>query len=187
MWWFQVPNPTCGGRACIFNMTYGGSSIAAKLSQETITLATDPAPSFTFGCLQKTTGNSVPPQGLLGLGRGPLSLLSQTQRLYKSTFSYCLPSFRSLSFSGSLRLGPVGQPLRIKYTPLLKNPRRPSLYFVNLFGIRVGRRIVDIPPSALAFNPTTGSGTIIDSGNISLFYENILLFLIVNRFWYLFI
>lgn len=149
-------------------MTYGGSSIAANLSQDTITLATDPVPSYTFGCLQKTTGNSVPPQGLLGLGRGPLSLLSQTQNWYQSTFSYCLPSFRSLNFSGSLRLGPVGQPLRIKYTPLLKNPRRPSLYFVNLIGIRVGRKIVDIPPSDLAFNPTTGSGTIIDSGNVSL-------------------
>ncbi|XP_022764736.1 aspartyl protease AED3-like [Durio zibethinus] len=162
----QVPNPTCGGSACIFNMTYGGSTIAANLSQDTVTLATDPVPSYTFGCLQKTSGGSVPPQGLLGLGRGPLSLLSQTQNLYKSTFSYCLPSFRSLNFSGSLRLGPTGQPLRIKYTPLLKNPRRPSLYFVNLIGIRVGRRIVDIPPNALAFNPTTGAGTIIDSGTV---------------------
>ncbi|XVF82327.1 hypothetical protein PTKIN_Ptkin16aG0037600 [Pterospermum kingtungense] len=162
----QVPNPTCGGSACVFNMTYGSSSIAANLSQDTITLATDPVPSYTFGCLQKATGNSVPPQGLLGLGRGPLSLLAQTQNLYKSTFSYCLPSFRSLTFSGSLRLGPAGQPLRIKYTPLLKNPRRPSLYFANLIGIRVGRRIVDIPPNALAFNPTTGAGTIIDSGTV---------------------
>ncbi|OMP10802.1 Peptidase A1 [Corchorus capsularis] len=162
----QVPNPTCDGSACLFNMTYGGSTIAANLSSDTITLATDPVPAYTFGCLQKTTGNSVPPQGLLGLGRGPLSLLSQTQNLYQSTFSYCLPSFRSLNFSGSLRLGPVGQPLRIKYTPLLKNPRRPSLYFVNLMAIRVGRKIVDIPPSALAFNPTTGAGTIIDSGTV---------------------
>jgi hypothetical protein len=84
----------------------------------------------------------------LGLGRGPLSLLSQTQNLYQSTFSYCLPSFKSLNFSGSLKLGPVAQPKRIKYTPLLKNPRRSSLYYVNLQAIRVGRKIVDIPPAA---------------------------------------
>ncbi|MBA0566536.1 hypothetical protein Golob_011346 [Gossypium lobatum] len=147
-------------------MTYGGSTIAANLSQDTFTLANDSVSSYTFGCLQKTTGNSVPPQGLLGLGRGPLSLLSQTQDLYQSTFSYCLPNFRSANFSGSLRLGPVGQPVRIKYTPLLKNPRRPSLYFVNLIGIRVGNKVVDIPPSAIAFNPTTGAGTIIDSGTV---------------------
>lgn len=167
----QVSNPTCGGWACLFNVTYGSSTIAANLSQDTFTLASDPIPNYTFGCIQKATGSSLPPQGLLGLGRGPLSLLSQSQNLYKSTFSYCLPSFKSLNFSGSLRLGPTGQPLRIKYTPLLKNPRRSSLYYVNLVAIRVGRKIVDIPPSAFAFNPTTGSGTIFDSGTciISLF------------------
>jgi hypothetical protein len=38
---------------------------------------------------------------------------------------------------------------------------------VKLNGIRVGRKIVDIPRSALAFNPTTGAGTIFDSGNAS--------------------
>ncbi|XP_008231689.1 PREDICTED: aspartyl protease AED3 [Prunus mume] len=162
----QVPNPTCLGSTCSFNTSYGSSTLAANLSQETFTLATDAVPGYTFGCLQKTTGSSVPPQGLLGLGRGPLSLLSQTQNLYQSTFSYCLPSFKSLNFSGSLRLGPVGQPKRIKFTPLLKNPRRSSLYYVNLNAIRVGRRIVDIPPAALAFNPTTGAGTIIDSGTV---------------------
>ncbi|KAJ8755720.1 hypothetical protein K2173_024264 [Erythroxylum novogranatense] len=162
----QVPLSTCGGSVCSFNMSYGGSTIAANLSQDTVTLATDPVPNYTFGCIQKTTGSSVPSQGLLGLGRGPLSLLSQTQTLYHSTFSYCLPSFRSLNFSGSLRLGPTGQPPRIKTTPLLKNPRRSSLYYVNLIGIKVGRKKVDIPASALAFNPTTGAGTIFDSGTV---------------------
>ncbi|XP_057740939.1 aspartyl protease AED3-like [Arachis stenosperma] len=163
---YQVPNPSCSGSACSFNLTYGSSSIAANLAQDTITLATDPIPSYTFGCVSKTTGPSTPPQGLLGLGRGPLSLLSQTQNLYQSTFSYCLPSFKSLNFSGSLRLGPVAQPIRIKFTPLLKNPRRSSLYYVNLVAIRVGRRVVNIPPAALAFNPTTGAGTIFDSGTV---------------------
>ncbi|GLT93447.1 hypothetical protein SLE2022_112400 [Rubroshorea leprosula] len=162
----QVPNPTCGGASCSFNMTYGSSTIAANLSQDTITLATDPVPGYTFGCIQNATGSSVPPQGLIGLGRGPLSLLSQTQSLYQSTFSYCLPNFRSVNFSGSLRLGPIGQPMRIKFTPLLKNPRRPSLYYVNLVGIRVGRKIVDIPPAALGFDATTGAGTIMDSGTV---------------------
>ncbi|XP_061347426.1 aspartyl protease AED3-like [Gastrolobium bilobum] len=162
----QVPNPSCGGSACTFNLTYGSSSIMANLVQDTITLATDPVPGYSFGCVAKSTGNSAPPQGLLGLGRGPLSLLSQTQNLYQSTFSYCLPSFKSLNFSGSLRLGPVAQPKRIKFTPLLKNPRRSSLYYVNLVAVRVGRRVVVIPPEALAFNPTTGAGTIFDSGTV---------------------
>ncbi|XP_061981912.1 aspartyl protease AED3-like [Populus nigra] len=162
----QVPNPICGGSTCTWNTTYGSSTILSNLTRDTIALSMDPVPNYAFGCIQKATGSSVPPQGLLGFGRGPLSFLSQTQNLYKSTFSYCLPSFRTLNFSGSLRLGPVGQPPRIKTTPLLKNPRRSSLYYVNLNGIRVGRKIVDIPRSALAFNPTTGAGTIFDSGTV---------------------
>ncbi|KAI4382956.1 hypothetical protein MLD38_008844 [Melastoma candidum] len=163
----QAPNPTCStAGSCAFNITYGSASIAGNLSQDAFALAADPIPSYTFGCIQKTTGASIPPQGLLGLGRGPLSLLSQTQSLYQSTFSYCLPSFKSPNFSGSLRLGPIAQPIRIKYTPLLKNPRRSSLYYVNLLAIRVGRRVLDIPPSAFALDPVTGAGTTIDSGTV---------------------
>lgn len=161
-----MPKSTCEGGACSFNVSYGVSTIAGNLSQDTVTLAADAVPGYTFGCVRRATGSSMPPQGLLGLGRGPLSLLSQTQTLYKSTFSYCLPSFKSPNFAGSLRLGPTGQPPRIKYTQLLKNPRRSSLYYVNLVGIKVGRRVVDIPPGSFAFNPVTGAGTVIDSGTV---------------------
>ncbi|KAK9682175.1 hypothetical protein RND81_10G055700 [Saponaria officinalis] len=162
----QVINPSCFQKLCTFNQTYGSSTIAATLSQDTLSLAQDLLPKYVFGCISKATGSSVPPQGLLGLGRGLLSLLSQTQTLYKSTFSYCLPNFRASNFSGQLRLGLVAQPQRGHYTPLLKNPRRSSLYYVNLVGIKVGRKTVDIPSSALAFDPTTGAGTIIDSGTV---------------------
>ncbi|XP_008782021.1 aspartyl protease AED3-like [Phoenix dactylifera] len=165
---WQVPNPSCpfGSAACGFNLTYGSSSLVASLAQDSLSVASDVVPGYTFGCLQKTTGPSVPPQGLLGLGRGPLSFLSQTKNLYASTFSYCLPSFKSLNFSGTLRLGPVGQPYRIKTTPLRSNPHRSSLYYVDMVGIRVGRKVVDIPPAALAFDAATGGGTIFDSGTM---------------------
>ncbi|GFP93425.1 protein aspartic protease in guard cell 1 [Phtheirospermum japonicum] len=162
----QVPNPSCGVSTCGFNRTYGSSTVAADLAQDNITLATDSIPKYTFGCVRQTTGNSFPAQGLLGLGRGPLSLLSQSGSLYQSTFSYCLPSYKSTNFAGSLRLGPNSQPKNIKTTELLKNPRRSSLYYVNLVAIRVGRRVVNIPPSAFAFDPNTGAGTVFDSGTV---------------------
>ncbi|XP_047321715.1 aspartyl protease AED3-like [Impatiens glandulifera] len=163
----QVPSPFCATGSCSFNVTYGGSIVSANLSQDTVNLGGDDIPGYTFGCIKKITGpSSIPSQGLLGLGRGPLSLVSQSQNLYQSTFSYCLPSYKALNFSGSLWLGPVGQLKKIKYTPLLKNPKRSSLYYVNLVAIKVGRKIVGIPPSALAFNATTGAGTIIDSGTV---------------------
>nr|XP_010922206.1 aspartyl protease 25 [Elaeis guineensis] len=167
----QVPNPSCpsatdGAATCSFNLTYGFSSFQATLVQDSLSLAADVISSYTFGCLQTVTGASLPPQGLLGLGRGPASLPSQTRSRYAATFSYCLPSVRSQNFSGSLRLGPAAQPRRIHSTPLLANPRRPSLYYVNMIGIRVGGRSVRIPPEAFAFDPETGGGTIIDSGTL---------------------
>ncbi|KAL1535137.1 saccharopepsin [Salvia divinorum] len=162
----QVPNSRCGGPSCEFNTTYGSSTISAGLVQDNITLATDSVGGYTFGCVQKTSGSSFPAQGLLGLGRGPLSLMSQSTSLYQSTFSYCLPGYNSTNFAGSLRLGPHSQPKRIKTTQLLRNPRRSSLYYVDLVAIRVGARIVDIPPSAFAFDPNTGAGTVFDSGTV---------------------
>ncbi|KAL3349280.1 hypothetical protein AABB24_022425 [Solanum stoloniferum] len=161
-----VPRKDCDAATCTFNLTYGGSSVGGTLSSETLAFTTDPIPEFLFGCVKKISGSNTPPQGLLALGRGLLSFISQSESLYKSTFSYCLPSYKSPNFSGTLRLGPNGQPQRIKTTPLLRNPRRSSFYYVNLVGVKVGKRIVDIPPSAFAFNSNTGAGTIIDSGTV---------------------
>ncbi|KAK7301118.1 hypothetical protein RJT34_11979 [Clitoria ternatea] len=155
-----------GSTACSFTQSYGGSSFSATLVQDSLGLATNSILNYNFGCVNSASGGSIPAQGLLGLGRGPLSLLSQTWSQYSGVFSYCLPSFKSYYFSGSLKLGPPGQPRRIRTTPLLRNPRRPSLYYVNLTGVTVGRVRVNIPTQFLTFDPSTGSGTIIDSGTV---------------------
>ncbi|KAL1545284.1 Aspartyl protease aed3 [Salvia divinorum] len=162
-----VSCPTVGSGSCLFNRSYGaGSTFLATLSRDTLTLGNNVNPNYGFGCVNTISGGSIPPQGLLGLGRGPMSLLSQTGPVYSGVFSYCLPSFKSYYFSGSLKLGPVGQPKNIRTTPLLKNPHRPSLYYVNLTGVSVGRVNVPIAAELLAFDPNTGSGTIIDSGTV---------------------
>lgn len=159
--------PTTGSGACLFNQSYGGdSSLVATLSHDSLLLDKDVIPNYAFGCINAISGNSIPPQGLLGLGRGPLSLISQSKSLYNGVFSYCLPSFKSYYFSGSLKLGPRNQPRSIKTTPLLQNPHRPSLYYVNLIAVSVGRVQVPIPQQYLTFDATTGAGTIIDSGTL---------------------
>ncbi|XP_057545141.1 aspartyl protease AED3 [Amaranthus tricolor] len=159
------PGPGLG--ACLYNQSYGGdSSFVATLSHDSLSIDKDVIPNYAFGCISAISGNSIPPQGLLGLGRGPLSLISQAQSLYNGTFSYCLPSFKSYYFSGSLKLGLTGQPKYIRTTPLLQNPHRPSLYYVNLISISVGKVKVPIPQEYFAFNPSTGVGTIIDSGTL---------------------
>ncbi|KAM3335957.1 hypothetical protein ACQJBY_030108 [Aegilops geniculata] len=164
----QVPGiascPGGPGASCAFNMSYGSSTLQAVLGQDVLALeGGGAASSYTFGCLRVVTGQSVPPQGLLGFGRGPLSFLSQTKDTYGSVFSYCLPSYKSSNFSGTLRLGPAGQPKRIKTTPLLYNPHRPTLYYVDMVGIRVGGRSV----WSASFDPATGTGgTIVDAGTM---------------------
>lgn len=160
--------PTTGPGACLFNQSYGGdsSSFVATLSHDSLSFDKDVIPNYAFGCISAISGNSIPPQGLLGLGRGPLSLVSQGSTLYNGVFSYCLPSFKSYYFSGSLKLGPTGQPQSIKTTPLLQNPYRPSLYYVNLTGVSVGRVKLPIPQEYLTFDPNTSAGTIIDSGTL---------------------
>ncbi|KAK7282885.1 hypothetical protein RIF29_11987 [Crotalaria pallida] len=155
-----------GTGTCSFNQSYAGSSFSATLVQDSLRLANDIIPNYSFGCINAISGSSVPAQGLLGLGRGPLSLLSQSGALYSGVFSYCLPSFKSYYFSGSLKLGPVGQPKSIRTTPLLRNPHRPSLYYVNLTGISVGSVLVPVQSEYLAFDPSTGAGTVIDSGTV---------------------
>ncbi|KAI3862553.1 hypothetical protein MKX03_037657 [Papaver bracteatum] len=116
----KVPNPTCGGSSvCTFNQTYGVSSFFASLTKDSVQLARDLIPNYSFACLGNVTSNS-----------GTLVSPIPIQSLYKSTFSYCLPSFKSPNFSGSLS------------------------------------KVVDIPPSALAFNPTTSARTIFDSGTV---------------------
>ncbi|KAM0948853.1 putative nepenthesin [Dioscorea sansibarensis] len=158
---------SCSSPPCTFNQSYGTGSFSALYSQDSLRLALDIIPNYTFGCVNAVTGaESLPKQGLLGLGRGPMSLLSQTGSMYQGVFSYCLPSFKSYYFSGSLKLGPVGQPRSIRTTPLLHNPHRPSLYYVNLTGISVGKTQVLVPAGSLPFDPVTGAGTIVDSGTV---------------------
>ncbi|XP_078432807.1 eukaryotic aspartyl protease family protein [Wolffia australiana] len=166
---FASADCTAIAAACApINQTYGSASFLATISKDTLSLANDSIPGFTFACVNSVSGvnSAMPKQGLLGLGRGFNGLPAQTQAQYSGVFSYCLPSFKSYYFSGSLRLGKTGQPKSIRTTPLLKNPRRPSLYYVNLTGISVGKTAVKAAPEWLAFDPASGAGTIVDSGTV---------------------
>ncbi|RZB69600.1 Aspartyl protease AED3 [Glycine soja] len=146
-----------------------GSTFSATLVQDSLRLGIDTLPSYAFRCVNSASGWTLPAQAQAywAWAKGPChSLPNPPDSTPALIFSYCLPSFQSSYFSGSLKLGPTGQPRRIRTTPLLRNPRRPSLYYVNLTGINVGRVRVSLPTDYLAFDPNKGSGTIIDSGTV---------------------
>uniref|UniRef100_A0A0D9VQG9 Peptidase A1 domain-containing protein n=1 Tax=Leersia perrieri TaxID=77586 RepID=A0A0D9VQG9_9ORYZ len=158
-----APLPTCA-----FSKPFADASFQAALSSDTLRLGKDSIPNYTFGCVNTVTGptTNVPKQGLLGMGRGPMALMAQSGGVYGGVFSYCLPSYKSYYFSGSLRLGPTGQPRGARYTPMLRNPHRPSLYYVNVTGVSVGRTWVRVPTGSFGFDPVTGAGTVVDSGTV---------------------
>ncbi|KAH7833037.1 hypothetical protein Vadar_002554 [Vaccinium darrowii] len=115
-----------------------------------------------FGCGGNNQGSGLGQgSGLVGLGRGPLSLVSQ---LGVDKFSYCLTSmgdskilFGALSDQNETR----GSTLS---TPLLQNPSQPSLYYMSLQGITVGETRLPISQSTLQLNEDGSGGMILDSG-----------------------
>ncbi|XP_020207866.1 aspartic proteinase CDR1 [Cajanus cajan] len=95
--------------------------------------------------------------GLVGLGAGPLSLVSQLGDQIGNKFSYCLLPFDSPSTSKLI----FGEDAIIKgdgvvSTPLITKPSSPTFYFLNLESIVVGQKKVQ--------TGDTDGNIIIDSG-----------------------
>ncbi|XP_038973641.1 aspartyl protease family protein At5g10770-like [Phoenix dactylifera] len=127
---------------------------------ETLTLTpSNVLTNFEFGCGEKNKGLFGSVAGLVGLGRGEVSLASQAAQEYGGVFSYCLPP--RVSSTGYLTLGASGPAPNVRFTPMLTNPAKPSFYYVELIGLSVGGKNLSIPPSTF-----TDTGTIIDSGTV---------------------
>ncbi|XP_058113113.1 aspartyl protease family protein At5g10770-like [Magnolia sinica] len=151
----------CSSSTCVYMSRYPEHSQSIGfLSRDTLTLSSsDIFPNFLFGCGQQNSGLFGKTAGLLGLGRDPISLISQTATKFGLVFSYCLPS--SPSSPGYLTFGADAIKSGIKFTPLLTKSRGPTFYFLNLIGISVGGKALPIPASTFS-----SPGTIIDSGTV---------------------
>ncbi|XP_066372852.1 aspartyl protease family protein At5g10770-like [Miscanthus floridulus] len=153
----------CSNGTCVYKVEYGdGSSTAGVLSHETLSLtSTQALPGFAFGCGQTNVGGFGDVDGLIGLGRGALSLSSQAAATFGATFSYCLPSFDTTH--GYLTIGsttPASND-KVQYTAMIQKKDYPSLYFVELVSIDIGGFILPVPPTVF-----TKDGTLLDSGTI---------------------
>ncbi|KAF9601418.1 hypothetical protein IFM89_019691 [Coptis chinensis] len=149
--------PRCRASTCVYSITYGDNSYSQGFfAHETLAISpSDVFPNFQFGCGQSNGGLFKGTAGLLGLGQDKISFVSQTSQKYKKLFSYCI----SPSSSGFLAFGDSSSVTQ--FTPLLKDKRGPSFYFLNLEGISVGGQELAISPSTFSL-----SGTIIDSGTV---------------------
>ncbi|GAB4835495.1 hypothetical protein Ancab_000404 [Ancistrocladus abbreviatus] len=165
----SLPEPICSNHyGCIYVYEYGdSSSTQGYMGSETFTFGL-PKKSISlheigFGCGLNNQGGFSDGAGIVGLGRGPLSLVSQ---LAVSKFSYCLTSITS-SKTSTLLMGSLANKLpnaRNKTTRLVKNPTQPSFYYITLEGISVSTVRLPIQPNTFALNKDGMGGTIVDSG-----------------------
>ncbi|TVU13085.1 hypothetical protein EJB05_46761, partial [Eragrostis curvula] len=147
-------------RDCKFVVTYGdGSNTNGTYSADKLTLnsAAHAVDGFRFGCSHAAQQFGADrAAGLLGLGGGKPSLVSQTK---EEAFSYCLPP--SASYSGFLTLG---APPRSGFavTPMYRRSDvGDTYYFVHLQAIVVAGRRLRIPTTAFAAGAVMDSGTVV--------------------------
>ncbi|GFS40092.1 eukaryotic aspartyl protease family protein [Actinidia rufa] len=157
---------------CKYLYSYGDeSSTEGFMAQDTFTFEDSGSgpvsiPNIGFGCGVNNQGTGFGQgSGLVGLGRGPLSLVSQ---LGLGKFSYCLTSISENKTSNVL----FGALADLNYstsgashrTPLVQNPFQPSFYYVSLEGITIGETLLPMPKSTMKLKEDGSGGMIIDSG-----------------------
>lgn len=168
---------------CNYLYRYGDeSSTRGYMAKDTFTFGdSGSVNNVVFGCGVNNQGTGLANgSGLVGLGRGPLSLVSQ---LDIGKFSYCFTSMgenktshvlfgalADLNYSSSSSSSTSGT--KTRSTPLVQNPFQPSFYYVSLKGISVGETLVRMPKSTLKPNEVDGSGgMILDSGTTLMYLD----------------
>ncbi|KAM0941617.1 putative nepenthesin [Dioscorea sansibarensis] len=156
----ELDRSGCSGSTCLYGVLYGdNSSTVGIFAKDTLTLSSsDIIPGFFFGCGEKNKGLFGETAGILGLGRGATSLISQSKTKYNGIFSYCLPS--TTSSAGYLTFG-AGAPANFNCTPMLTDSSMPTFYFLGLQSIIVAGTKLPISPTVFS-----KAGTLIDSGTV---------------------
>lgn len=149
----------CRDGKCQYQVSYGdGSFTVGEYSTETVSFGNSGSVNrVAIGCGHDNEGLFVGAAGLLGLGGGSQSLISQIKA---SSFSYCLVD-RDSGKSSTLEFNSV-QPSDSVLAPMLKNQRVNTFYYVQLTGISVGGQMVSVP--AAAGDGSGSGGIIVDSG-----------------------
>ncbi|KAK7275373.1 hypothetical protein RIF29_16489 [Crotalaria pallida] len=164
----RLDSPGCDNRkkVCQYQVSYGdGSFTFGDFSTETLTFRRTGVQRVAIGCGHDNEGLFVGAAGLLGLGRGSLSFPSQTGTRFNQKFSYCLVDRSTSTKPSSMVFGESAVSRTARFTPLIKNPKLDTFYYVELLGISVGGAPVrGISASLFRLDQTGNGGVIIDSG-----------------------
>ncbi|KAK3136806.1 hypothetical protein QOZ80_5BG0442720 [Eleusine coracana subsp. coracana] len=159
---------------CFVHTVYNAfDEIAGDLATDEFTFGSEKV-TLAFGSVAGKKGGTLDgASGMVGLGRGPLSLVSQLGEARK--FSYCLtPFFGDVLNPSHLLVGNsavlTGGKASVTTVPFVKSPREDpysGLYFVPLVGISVGKARLDVPAATFDLRetkPGKWAGTVVDSG-----------------------
>ncbi|KAJ4802703.1 Eukaryotic aspartyl protease family protein [Rhynchospora pubera] len=175
----QLPSSQCDNSAsdskCIYQYGYGdGSQTIGNLAQETVTFNTTSGgtvgfPKVAFGCSHVANGTfERHSAGLVGLGSGPLSLVSQLGSSIEHRFSYCLVPYDSANITTSrLSFGSDAISSHDVETTTMVDIDRETFYTVTLDGITVGKNNT--------LGPMERSYMIVDSGTTLTYLDSTVL------------
>ncbi|CAL4898545.1 unnamed protein product [Urochloa decumbens] len=172
-----------GGEAeeCAVAAGYGAGSVVGVLGTEAFAFASGTMARLAFGCVlasELTPGSLDGASGIIGLGRGALSLVSQLGGGGAKKFSYCLtPYLRGAAakpshlFVGASASGVSGGAPATS-VPFAENPEEypfSSFYYLPLVEMSVGKTKLAVAASAFARRRVAAGmwagGVVIDSGS----------------------
>ncbi|GAB4828914.1 hypothetical protein Ancab_018575 [Ancistrocladus abbreviatus] len=172
---------------CWYEYQYSDGSMTAGLfSRETTSLNTSTGKQkafkgLAFGCAFEISGPSVSgasfngANGVMGLGRGPLSFSAQLGGRFGNKFSYCLLDYTlsspptSYLIIGGGTSAIVSGKYKMSSTPLITNPLSPTFYYIGVKSVVINGVKLPISPSVWALDELGNGGTIIDSGTTLTF------------------
>ncbi|KAK9911436.1 hypothetical protein M0R45_035345 [Rubus argutus] len=141
---------SCSEDICHYKRFYRDRSYSnGIISNETVTFNSTSLdrpvslPQIIIGCGHNNSGLfNEDGSGMIGLGRGSMSLISQMDSSIDGKFSYCLvPAFSKLNSSSKMSFGnnAVVSGAMVVSTPLLSGDLK-SFYFLTLEAMSVGRK-----------------------------------------------
>ncbi|CAA0823838.1 Eukaryotic aspartyl protease family protein [Striga hermonthica] len=162
-------NSKCSKPCPWFSYSYVDGAVAGVLAKDTIVINANNQHNtnqyISFGCVRSSYRMLL---GLVGFGKGPLSLPSQLG-FSKKGFSHCFLPFEFSSnpnVSTALILGDLATSSKehLQFTQLLDNPRYPYFYYIGLESVTVGNKVnIPAPESLRVLSSSGKGGVIIDS------------------------
>ncbi|KAJ1257676.1 hypothetical protein BS78_10G013900 [Paspalum vaginatum] len=154
----------CVNGRCQYRVAYpDGSSTQGTYSSDLLTITpSDAVSGFQFGCSQAETGSfDARSSGIMSLGGGVESLLSQTAATHGNAFSYCVPPTPSDAGFFVLGAAAAASSRLFAVTPMTRFARVPTFYRVVLRDISVAGRRLNVPAAAFAAGAVMDSRTAI--------------------------